>query len=80
MNKKIDSMANGISSGGSGIFKGSLVLTGLLCIAILLSVYNKIIYYTDIPFFEPPVLKTFSEHYDSIVNNVVPTKNKKYFI
>ena len=80
MNRKIDSMASGLANTGSGMFKGSLVLTVLLFVAILLFVYNKIIHYTDIPFLEPPSIKSFGEHYRTIVNDVVPEKNKQYFM
>ena len=74
------SMASGLTNTGKGMFKGSFILTSLLFVAILLFVYNKLIHYTDIPLLEPPPMKSFGDHYNTIVDKVVPEKNKKYFI
>lgn len=77
MNRSINSMG---TNANSNMFKGSIILTILLFVALFLYIYNKIIHYTDIPFLEPPTIKTFGEHYQTIVNDVVPEKNKHFFI
>lgn len=79
MNRGIDSVASSVSNSGSGVFKGSLTLTVLLFVAIIIFIYNKIIHYTDIPFLEPPAFKTFEENYANFVQEIVPLENQPFF-